>query len=514
MAAVEFMLPALREMLPQYELIGDCVAGEVAVKKARTKYLPHPTPADVSSPEAVERYNGYITRAVFYNTAQKTLNGLVGLIFVRPPQAKVPTLLDIVVNDVDGAGVKLDQQAKDCATFVLSKGRAGIYVDYPEMENGKAATLLDVQQGNIRPTIALYKPEAIINWRTTSRGAKKLLSLVVLVEQYTKEDDGFETKYGTQWRVLRLDAQGLYTVTIYRDEAPDAVYKTYNPVDANGKRLDEIPFLFVGVTKNDTEIDLPPLYDLCSVNLAHYRNSADYEEHLFITGQATPVLTGLTQEWVTDVLKGTVVLGSRAAIPLPANASAELLQADERTGYNTAMEAKEKQMKGLGAKLVEDKSVQRTATEAAQDEASETSVLSATAKNVGAAYKWALEWAAIFVGLKDRTAAATDTAAAIEYDVNSEFDLTKMTSDELKTVLSLWQGELITEEEARDNLTRSGIATLAYEDFKTQIESERTAALARMAAETAAQTIPDPANPDPAAGNTNNGPNAGGGNGG
>lgn len=508
MAKVEFTLPALAAMLPQYRLINDCVVGEVAVKTAGTQYLPHPTPDDMTSPAAVARYNAYRTRAVFYNTAQKTLNGLVGLIFIRTPVAKVPALLDIVVQDVDGAGVTIDQQSKECAKFVLSKGRAGVYVDYPTTD-GVPASLADVQSGNIRPTIALYKPEAIINWRTISRGAKKLLSLVVLVESYEKDDDGFETTYGTQWRVLRLDKDGLYVVELYRDDAPDTVYKTYRPTDAKGKRLDEIPFIFVGVTKNDPEIDLPPLYDLCSLNLAHYRNSADYEEHLFITGQATPVLAGLTEEWVTNVLGGTVVLGSRSAIPLPAGASAELLQADERSGYNTAMEAKEKQMKALGAKLVEEKSVQRTATEASQDEASETSVLSATAKNVSAAYKWALEWAAIFVGLKDRTALRTDTAGAIEYDLNTEFDLAQMSSEEIKTVLALWQGELITEEEARDNLTRAGVATLSYEDFAAAIEKERVAALDRMAKETAAQTPPVDPNADPA----NNDPNAGGGNG-
>ena len=504
MAKPDYVLPALRDMLPQYELINDAIAGSVAVKGKTTKYLPHPTPDDTTSVAALNRYNAYITRAVFYNVAQRTLSGLVGQIFSRDPVAKVPALLDIVVNDVDGAGVTLDQSAKECAKFVLSCGRAGVYVDYPETD-GKAASVADVQAGHIRPTIALYRPEAVINWRTISRGAKKVYSLVVLVESYEKDDDGFETKYGTQWRVLRL-VDGLYVVEIYRDDAPETVWQTYNPTDAKGNRLDEIPFLFVGVTKNDSEIDLPPMFAICDLNIAHYRNSADYEEHCFITAQGTPVLTGLTEEWVKEVLNGTVVLGSRAAVPLPVGGDAKLLQAEERNALNTAMEAKEKQMKALGAKLVEEKSVQRTATEASQDEASETSVLSATAKNVAGAYKWALEWAAIFVGLKDRTAARTDTSSAIEYDLNTEFDLAKMTSEEIKTVLALWQGELITEEEARDNLTRAGVATLAYEDFAAQIEKERVAALDRMAAETAAQTPPA----DPNAPPENTPPNNGG----
>ena len=55
-------------------------------------------------------------------------------------------------------------------------------------------------------------------------------------------------------------------------------------------------------------------------------------------------------------------------------------------------------MVALGAKLVEQKQVQRTATEAAIDDAAETSVLGSCVRNVEAAYRWALQVCCDFVG--------------------------------------------------------------------------------------------------------------------
>ena len=61
------------------------------------------------------------------------------------------------------------------------------------------------------------------------------------------------------------------------------------------EKLANIPFIFCGALNNSPDVDKSPVYDIAEVNIAHYRNSADYEESCFIAGQATPVLTGLTQ---------------------------------------------------------------------------------------------------------------------------------------------------------------------------------------------------------------------------
>lgn len=479
MPNVAFIRPELSKLLPQYYLIRDCLSGEPTIKGARTVYLPMPNAEDQSK-ENKARYESYVKRAVFYNVTRRTLNGLVGQVFMRDPVIKVPSLLNTVVENASGTGVNLIQQSKKTLSLALGYSRAGLLVDYPETPEG-GATIADLEAGRVRPTITTYSPQEIINWRLTERGAEEILSLVVLAESYTFADDGFEMKNAAQFRVLKLDENGECVMEVWSEPQPSSwngdktpkgnfqLSKQIRPKDADGNPLREIPFTFVGSENNDPAPDNPNLYDLASLNVAHYRNSADYEESCFIVGQPTPVLTGLTEEWVKDVLKGTVAFGSRGGIPLPVGGDAKLLQATENTMIKEAMEAKERQMVALGAKLVEQKQVQRTAFEAKVEATSEGSTLSSTAKNVQAAYVWALKWCAKFVGVPD---------TAITFELNTDFDIARMTPEERAQAIKEWQGGAITFEEMRAVLRKSGTATEEDEKAKTKIAAETAAAMA------------------------------------
>lgn len=466
MPNVAFIREELKRLLPSYNLIRDCIEGETKIKAAGDKYLPRPNAAD-TSPENVARYKAYKERAVFYNVTQRTLYGLVGQVFTREPVVEVPTLLDPVTTDANGGGVSLVQLSKRATLQVLAYGRSGLLVDYPATE--APASLAELEAGDIRPTINVYSPTEIINWRTIRRGARELLSLVVLQETYVYSDDGFEMKKANQWRVLQLTNAG-YAVTVWRKGSGDyQIYEgPYFPKDASGNVLTEIPFTFIGSENNDYCPDLPPLYDLASLNIAHYRNSADYEESCFIVGQPTPVLSGLTEEWVTNVLKGTVALGSRGAIPLPEGGAATLLQASPNTLPFEAMQHKERQMVSLGAKLVEQSKVQRTATEADIENTSETSTLASSAKNVSTVFQWALEWCAVFVGVP---------LNRIKFELHTDFDLSRMTPQERAQLVAEWQAGAIAFEEMRENLRRGGIAKLDDAAAKTKIAEELANAL-------------------------------------
>ena len=451
----------VQRLLPKWSLIRDCLLGQQAIKEGRTKYLPIPNAADKSE-ENRARYEHYLERAVFYNVTQRTHAGLVGQVFQHEPMVELPALLEPLLVDVDGAGVSLYQQAKKALSEVLAYGRCGLLVDYPN--TSEPASRQEIVEGYLRPTIVLYEPWDIINWRTKTVGARKLLSLVVLSEQYIAEDDGFELKYERQWRVLRLEEEtGYYRVEIWReDSGAYQEYERYYPTDAAGNHLTEIPFTFVGAINNDPHPDEPPLYDLAVLNIAHYRNSADYEESCFMAGQPTPFLAGLTKDWVEDVLKGGIYLGSRKAIPLPQGGTAGLLQAQPNSLPFEAMQHKERQMVALGAKLVEQRQVQRTLGEARLEEASEVSILVSCTNNVAEAYRKCLTWAGMFAGVTD----------GIEFELNTDFEIGRMTAQERAQLLAEWQGGGITFEEYRYNLKRANIAYLDDEEAKAAIQND------------------------------------------
>ena len=465
MANVSYVRKELKEALKRYTLIRDCLKGQLAIKNKGTTYLPMPS-IESDADSTSKRYAAYLLRAVFYNVTKRTLNGLCGQIFVRDPVVEYPAELKVVIDNADGSGVSLTQLAKAATEYTLGFGRAGLFVDYPSVEG--TATKADLAKGEIRPTLTVFAPEKIINWRTTTRGALTLLSLVVLEECYIAEDDGFEAVEKTRWRVLRLE-NDVYTVQLYdlgRNGGQAVAGTKVIPTDAEGKNFSEIPFSFIGALNNDSVVDEPPMYDIASLNIAHYRNSADYEESTFMVGQPTPVFTGLTEDWVTNVLKGKVMLGARGAVSLPTGGDAKLLQANPNTMPYEAMQHKEKQMVALGARIVEQRSVVRTAKEAGMDESTETSVLSSIAKNVSSAFTWGLQQAAKFQG--------ADTTK-LSFALNTDFDLAAMTPEQRRQLISEWQAGAIAWEEMRSNLRKSGIASLKDDEAQDIIKEELAA---------------------------------------
>jgi hypothetical protein len=125
------------------------------------------------------------------------------------------------------------------------------------------------------------------------------------------------------------------------------------------------------------------------------------------------------------------------------------------------MDTKERQMVALGAKLIEQKSVQRTLGEARLEYATEISVLGSCAKNVEKAYANALKWCGMFAG--------TDEAS--EFVLNLDFELGRMTPEERKQLMAEWQGHGISWTEYRNALKRAGVASQDDQEAKDEIDS-------------------------------------------
>ncbi len=493
---VTFQRPELTKALIRYGIIRDCI--EQSVKSRGAIYLPKPNPTDRSA-ENIARYDAYLERAIFYGVTGRTLGGMVGQVYARDPDIVVPTLLQPVVDDATGSGLSLLQLSKDSMRDVIALGRGGILTDYPKATG--AVTRAQQLRGEVRPTFTIYSPEAIINWRIGKRGGKAVKTLIVLKE--TAETQGtFSVELVPQYRVLRLVNDSVYRMEIWqeRDAATGAANPFVStaskgkqwtlvdfsePLDATGFPMTELPFEFIGAINNDATIDEPPLYDLSELNIGHYRNSADYEEASFIVGQPTPWFSGLTEEWVTDVFKGPVLLGSRAAIPLPENSQAGLLQVNPNIMPMEAMKHKEAQMVALGARLVENRAVRRTLGEVQQSNASETSILASCANNVSAAFTQSLVWAARFMG------APTD---GIVFKLNTDFALTQMAADERNAIIADIQAGTLSWTEGRTILRRGGVASQDDKTAKAEIDAWLKEAAERDAA---SKPVPALANKPP-----------------
>lgn len=459
---IGYTRPEIEHLRRKTVKIDDCLGGADQIKLKGETYLPRPN-ADDKSPDNLARYEAYKARAVFYNFTKRTLEGMIGEVFSRDPLIQLPELMWPMIDDVDGAGTSLDQQAKQGLSRCLSGGGFGLLVDYPKTD--KPLTLDEQKKGYIRATILQYARTDIINWRFIKRGAREIFSLIVIEEMGKAADDGFEITYRQQWRVLQLNDAGEYVVTLYvKDEEKDdyvIVQEAIKPSGADGKPLDEIPFFFCGVKNNNSTPDAPALYDMAELNLAHYRNSADYEDSCYMVGQPTPFFSGLTEQWVKKVFQNkTIRLGSREAIPLPVGGTAGLLQVSPNSMPFEAMGHKESQAMALGAKLTDPGGGRNTLGEAQQDETDDASMLASAAKNVSLTYQLALRFAG------EKLYAVKDE---IGYSLNTDFPGSRLTPNERTQLVLEWQAGAIVESEMRAGLRKAGVATLDTEDYKKEL---------------------------------------------
>lgn len=413
---VTFRHPDYEAAVADWELVADAAAGQRAVKSKRETYLPKPNKADKSE-ENKCRYEQYVARALYYNATGRTLAALSGLAFRKWPEIKLPAAMDQFKEDVTGAGVPLIQHSETMVAETMKTGRVGLLVDYPTLVG--PASRADQERGGVQPTISLYSAVAITNWRTIKVASRVMLSMVVLKES-SEVVDGFGVKCVEQYRVLKLDDAGLYQVEIWqKKKAANStmeaweIVDTMQPLMGNGQRWKEIPFQFIGSKNNDSNVDPSPLLDIANVNIAHYRNSADYEDSVYLVGQPQIWLAGLDQNWVEMLEKKGVYIGSRQPLPLPVGGQAGLLQAEPNSLVKEAMDQKERQMAALGARLVTigTDGPAKTKGQVDSEDATAHSVLSLCCDNVSQAVEQAIRWAQIF----------SNVTGEAEFSISTEF---------------------------------------------------------------------------------------------
>lgn len=490
---VNFKRPELLKVGAKWAMIQDCIDGESAVKAQGVKYLPMPDATNCSEANQ-QRYRDYKKRAVFYNVIARTLSGMSGLVFQQDPDLIMPEVMAPLAVNIDGAGITAFQQQRKALEMVLAFGRAGLLTDYPQATEG-GFTRAQLLSGEVQPTITLFEPWKIINWQTAYRNGKTALVQVVIQEEIPGVTDGFQQDYTPAWRHLFIDNEGHVRQRMWintgdpKATEPNngAIYVVSVDVvlkDSDGVPLTEIPFKFIGSKTNNPQLDPAPLYDLAVLNIAHYRNSADYEESCFATGQPTVWASGLTEQWVKDVLGGELRLGSLGGIPLPVNGMVGMVQSAPNTQPFEAMKQKETQMVAIGARLIHDKgSVERREVEVKNEASSEASLIISVAQNVEAAYQEALLWAGKFYGVADD---------AIALKINYNFIFSQMTYQERQQLLAEWVSGAISFTELRTNLRQAGVASQTDADAVVEINKGMDERDAREVAKAKALQPPTP----------------------
>ncbi|MCS3430037.1 DUF4055 domain-containing protein [Klebsiella sp. BIGb0407] len=386
---IDYRHPAYNEFLPEWEMIGDCVDGERKVKQKKIKYLPDPSSRPDKDDSDGKRYKDYLNRAAFINATGRTLFGLIGIAFNKPPKIELTGGIDALSTDADGEGQPLAQLVRDALSQVLQRGRAGVLTDY-------TSTGVQTEASKGRSVLRMFTAKQIINWRVT----KGKTSLVVVHYVEPRDDpNNFEITLNKYWIELRL-IDGKAHSRLWTDAGGDGIQagELRELRDSVGKPLNELPWSWIGSSNNDHTPDAPPLADIAYVNIKHYQAEADIAEAAHTVGQPMVAITGLTQQWAKDFLPDGFIVGSRNGLSLPVGADLKFAQPEDRNLIVTVAERREAQLAMLGAKLVERNTSARTATQAGDEAQTDNSILSLCAGNVEQAINRALKFAIAFSG--------------------------------------------------------------------------------------------------------------------
>ena len=440
-----------------YEIWERCehaAEGQDEIHEYGVKYLPR------LSGQTDQEYFAYKQRALYFNATNRTINGLTGMLFMRPETITAPAAMDSIIADVTMGGLSLHQFAEMVSEEVITIGRCGVLVDYPPIVN--AVTLAQAQAQGARPYATMYDAESIINWKTGRINNVEQLTLVVLEEENEIPVDEFESKCEPQWRVLDL-AEGAYRQRVFRkDKRGEFILVEEIYPQINGRVINKIPFEFFGVRDNTSCVDKPPLLDLIDVNLSHYRTTADYEHGLHFTGLPTPVVTG----YYSDDKSASLRIGSGTAwlLPDPQSKAFYLEFTGQGLGeLREALRSKEAMMATLGARIL---APEKRAAEAAQTanihRSSENSVLASIAQSISVGLTHVMEW------LRDWSNITGD----VKVELNRDFIPNSMTAQDVDSLVKSWQSGAISHETLFENLVAGDIIA---QDTSFDDEMERIA---------------------------------------
>lgn len=425
--------------------------GARAVRAAGESYLPK------LSGQTTDEYNAYKARAEVYGAIDRTIDGLEGAVFLKAPKIETPESAEIaaLLKDVDLSGKTLIEWIRCQVREILTVARGGVLIDHTPAR-AKA----------LRPYLVSYTAEQVINWEAESIDGVQTLTLVVLEESVREPSpaDPFVKVCVRQFRVLRL-VDGKYSVETWRAKGEKSedfeMISNVMPL-RRGDPLNQIPFFFLGATGQTVSPEKPPLTDVAELCHQHYMAAADYAHGLHWVGLPTPWVTGVRD-------KDTLKVGPSAAIVLEDPSAKVGMLEFTGTGLS-ALEKRlsdlERKMAILGARILEEQKREAEAAETVKirqggDISTLGAISDAISRAVEAIVTRLLWWAGI-------------DAADVTVELNMDFQLVKLSPEELTALLQAWQAGGIAKETFLWNLKRGQLMPedRTVDDEMAKLETE------------------------------------------
>lgn len=419
--------------------IRHAMIGEPAIKRESTRYLPQLEGMDTG------QYAAYLDRAVFFNMTYRTVTGLTGSIFRRAPRVlKAGPKITKLMKRLSKDGLSLELLAKVTAQEQLSVGRVGLLLDKAAQAPG-----YDL----VTPYLALYTTENILDWTECEIDGRTEMDMILLREFYvdrrvmTFSGSGKSAKpianpsYGQLFSRLRRllleyneDRQKWeYKQELFEKDHLDADMTTQPIVTVPmiyGLPFERIPFRFFNATTPLPAVEKPPVLDILTLNISHYKSYAQLEQGRFYTSNPVYFVKGGEES-------DEYHIGPSLVWSLAANGEAGIIEYNGH-GLNSlekALATKETQAAALGGRLIGDSaSAGQSDNQIKLKDRNEQSLLlnvtTVLNENFTALLKLAGEW-------------MNEKNDDLEFRVNQDFLLNNFAAREFRAITLMWQEGLL-----------------------------------------------------------------------
>jgi hypothetical protein len=441
-----------------------CKGGEDAIKINGEYYLPRPD--GMEEPD----YQGYLSRAEFFNASGRTLDGVHGLMFRKDVTIDVPEQYRPYLDNVDGKGTDIYKFISECTYETLVTGWGGVLVDAPTAENIR--TKAEAEKQGIAPYLQYFKAKDIFNWHYADIGRKKTLDRACLHEKIeSRNGDDFTYTLRDRYHLLMLNDNLEYTEIIKNQEG--STTSEFTP-KKNGASFNHIPFY----TLPNIEPEKPMFLDLVNLNLHWYIKSADLENGAHWTGVPTPYILGYEPEVEydengTEKPRKPIYLGGSSMLTFPQGVTGIGYLEFAGSGLSqlqSMLDTDEERMAILGARIIsQEKKGVESAETAKIHRAGENSVIATFANNMSNVFK------KILIEYLSWCSESEINPDDITVKINTDYEVSQMSSAELASMVSLWQSGGISKRVLFSNLKEGEVIPNEYsfEDLETEIADEK-----------------------------------------
>lgn len=421
------------EMVKQWLLIRDLLGGTIAMRARGKKWLP------MEDRETKQSYQVRLERSILFGAFRDTVRRLRSKPFSKPVmlEGAVPPDIGAMTFDVDGEGSDLTQFGSALFDDAASYGMTHVLVDYPAIAGDgetrdEIATRVragDEAAMGLRAHFVHVPAHDLIYWKSSKgrSGVRELTEIRIVEYEADDKDDGTEQEVKYVRRITPVDWQRMKLEN----------GKDWKIVEQGPNTLGRIPLVTIYFQRKGFMSAEPPLQELAWLNLAHYQSDSDQRNILRFARFGTLFMKG-----VTDEEKEQQVTIGPAKIIRASSTEADL-KVVEHSGK--AVEAGrldlqdlEARMELLGLQPLMSRTGGATATGQAIDESKVQNDVQAWVRALETGLCQAFEIAGEWMNTK-----VPDSFAV---NIFSEFGLTMRSAEDIRNLIAMRQGGLISQE--------------------------------------------------------------------